>query len=70
MQNVKKTYRPKSGYEGCEVTFPNPLTGETVNITSWPHETTSSVEMAFLDNHEWLTDRPEPKSATSNEAKG
>lgn len=62
MQTVKRTYRPKSGHEGCAVTFPNPLTGETVNITSWPHETTSSVEMAHLDGHPWITDRPAPSS--------
>lgn len=54
METVKKTYRPKSGYEGAEVTFPNPLTGETVSITSWPHETDSSVEMAHLDGHPWI----------------
>lgn len=61
--NVKKTYRPKSGYEGCEVTFPNALTGETVEIKSWPYETESSVEMAHLDAHPWLTDQPKKKSS-------
>lgn len=65
MQNVEKTYRPKSGYEGCEITFPNPLTGETVEISDWPHETESSVEMAHLDAHPWLTDRPAPSGSST-----
>lgn len=65
--NIKKSYRPKSGHEGASITFPNALTGETVDIASWPYETNSSVEMAHLDGHPWLTDRPEPKSSASGE---
>lgn len=58
--SVKKTYRPKSDYEGCEITFPNPITGEAVDIAAldWPYTTESSVEMAHLDGHPWITDRP------------
>lgn len=66
--NVEKSYRPKAGHEGASITFPNPLTGETVDISSWPHRTSSSVEMAHLDAHEWITDQPERKASSSTKS--
>jgi pyruvate/2-oxoglutarate dehydrogenase complex dihydrolipoamide acyltransferase (E2) component len=62
---TKKTYRPKKGHEGTRLILSLSDAPEALDVKDWPYTTESPTEQAALDEHPWITDRPDP-SANEN----
>ena len=81
----KKTYRPKADAEGLTLTANigrhqvdvdeggnavfDREPGEVFEVSKWPYTTENPAEIAYLDEHDKVTDRPAPKATADKKEK-